>query len=193
MSASPSDCNVLKFSKTQIQNCHKATQKARNSLLHRNDDNEFQAKVCAVCDTFIKYNEERPINVEWLLNNQVKECLSVSKDEWNDFGILEEDRIVIEQHYTQRCISRDTDCAKNLKQLMLSHKSYKIEKPKPQNETNDNMNNKTKKQENKIYLGACSSCYQHIKIYMLIMVVSHLNLALLISIILGQHHLNYHV
>ena len=111
--------------------------------MHRNDDNEFQAKVCAVCDTFIKYNEERPINVEWLLNNQVKECLSVSKDEWNDFGILEEDRIVIEQHYTQRCISRDTDCAKNLKQLMLSHKSYKIEKPKPQNETN--------------------SCYQHIK------------------------------
>ena len=78
MIASPSDCNVLKFSKTQIQICHKATQKARNSLLHRNDDKEFQAKVCAVCDTFIKYKEERPINIEWLLNNQASEGVFVS-------------------------------------------------------------------------------------------------------------------
>ena len=88
--------NSLKFNTNQIRNCHKAAQKARNSLLHCNDDKKFQAKVCAVCDTFIKYNDERPISVEWLLSSQVKQCLSVSTEEWDDLEVLEEDRIAIE-------------------------------------------------------------------------------------------------
>ena len=86
-------CNPLKFNINQIKNCHKAAQKARNSLLHCNDDNKFQAKVCAVCDTFIKYNDERPISVEWLWSIKMKQCLSISTEEWDDLEVLEEDTI----------------------------------------------------------------------------------------------------
>ena len=78
----------LKFDTNQIKNCHKAAQKARNSLLHYNDDKKFQAKVCAVCDTFIKYKDERPISIELLLSSQVKQCLSVSTEEWANLEVL---------------------------------------------------------------------------------------------------------
>ena len=62
----------LKFNTNQIKSCHKAAQKARNSLFHCNDDKKFQAKVCAVCDIFIKYKDEQPISLGWLLSSQVK-------------------------------------------------------------------------------------------------------------------------
>ena len=70
--------NIMKLNTIQIKNCHKAAQKDINSLLHCNDDNKFKAKLFDVCDTFKKYNDERPISVEWLLSSQVKPCLSVS-------------------------------------------------------------------------------------------------------------------
>ena len=120
----------LKFDTNQIKNCHKTAQKARNGLLHCNDDNKFQAKVCAVCDTFIKFNDEWPISVGLLLSSQVKQCLSVSTEEWDDLEVLEEDRAVIEQHYTQKCFQQKTSCSYRLNQLMLSPGSYKIEKTK---------------------------------------------------------------
>ena len=69
--------NPLKFDTNQIKNYHKAAQKQLYSLLHYNDDNKFQAKVCVMCDTFIKYKDERQINVELLLSSQVKQYLSV--------------------------------------------------------------------------------------------------------------------
>ena len=67
--------NLLKFNANQIKNCHKAAQKARNSLLHCNDDEKFKAKVCPVCDTFIKYkDEQQPISVEFcFMSSQVKQ------------------------------------------------------------------------------------------------------------------------
>ena len=75
--------------------------KKRNSLLYCNDDNKFQVKVCVICDTFIKYKDERPISVEWLLSRQVKQWLSVSSEEWNEIEVLEEDRTAIKPNYTQ--------------------------------------------------------------------------------------------
>ena len=93
--------NSLKFNTNQIKNYHKAAQKDRNSLLHCNDDDKFQTKVYAVCDTFMKYNDERPISVEWLLSRQVKQWLSVSSEEWNEIEVLEEDRTAIKPNYTQ--------------------------------------------------------------------------------------------
>ena len=116
----------LKFDTNQIKNCHKAAQKARNSLLHCNDDKKFQAKVCAVCDTFIKYKDEQPISVEWLLSSQVKQCLSVSTEEWDDLEVLEEDRVAIKQHYIQKCIFLQTGSSAHLNELLLSPQSSKI-------------------------------------------------------------------
>ena len=67
----------------------------RNSLLHCNDHNTFQTKVCAIYDTFIKYNDEQSISGEHLLSSQMKQCLSASTEEWDDLEVLEEDRIAI--------------------------------------------------------------------------------------------------
>ena len=55
--------NPLEFDTNQIKNYHKAAQKARNILLNCNDNNKFQAKVCATCDIFIKYKDEWPISL----------------------------------------------------------------------------------------------------------------------------------
>ena len=126
--------NSLKFNTNQIKNCHQAAQTARNSLLHCNHDKKFQAKVCAVCETFIKYNDQRPISVEWLLSSQVKQCLPVSTEEWDDLEVLEEDRLTIKQHYTRKCFPRKTSCSFRLNQLMPSPRSYKIEKNKKKNQ-----------------------------------------------------------
>ena len=149
--------NSLKFDTNQIKNCHKAAQKARNSLSHCNDDNKFQAKVCAICDTlFIKYKDEQKISVEWLLSSQVKQCLSVSTEDWDDPELLEKDRIAMKQHYRQNCISLQTGSSAHLNELVLSRRSYKIKKT-------TTVNNKNKKQEKKIYLGNCSGCYEDIQ------------------------------
>ena len=68
----------LKFDTNQIKNCHKAAQKARNGVLYCNDVKKFKAKVCAICDTFIKYKDERPISIEWLLSSQSGEAMFIS-------------------------------------------------------------------------------------------------------------------
>ena len=121
----------MKFDTNQIKNCHNSAQKAKNSLLHCNDDDKFQAKVCAKCDTFIKYKDEQPINIEWLKTSQVNQYLAVSTEEWDDLEVIEENRIVIKQHYTTKCFfSRKTSCSACLNQLMLSPRSYKTEKTK---------------------------------------------------------------
>ena len=118
--------------------------------MHCNDDNKFQAKVCAVCDTFIKYKDKQPISVKWLLSSQVKQYLSVSTEEWEDLEVLEEDRIPIKQHYKQKCISQQASCSTHLNQFMLSPHSYKIEKRKRKNKTAKVNNKNTKTTEGSI-------------------------------------------
>ena len=118
--------------------------KKRNSLLYCNDDNKFQVKVCVICDTFIKYKDEQPISVGLFLSSQVKQCLSVSTEEWEDLEVLEEDRIAIKGHYTQPCISQQASCSAHLNQLILSPRSYKIKKNKNKNNKYLQQNQKTK-------------------------------------------------
>ena len=102
-----------------------------------------------MCDTFIKYkNKQPPISIEWLLTSQVKQCLSVSTEEWDDLEVLEEDRLTIEQHYTQKCISQQASCSAHLNQLMLSPRSYKIEKTKRITKTKNVNNNNKRKRRN---------------------------------------------
>ena len=123
----------LQIDDRQLHITHKKTQKERNELLHY-DDNKFHGKVCCVCDQFITHNCCNPIPVDWLLDKCVSESLTLSRDDWSDFDVMEEDKKKIEAYYTQNCFKlrgspqEEQTLAKNLNKLMLSPRSYFIKK-----------------------------------------------------------------
>ena len=124
---------LLQIDDRQLHRIHKKAQKERNELLHY-DDNKLYAKVCCVCDQFINHNCCKPIPVDWLLDKGVSEYLTLSRDDWSEFDVMEEDKKKIKAYYTQNCFklagfpSEEQRLARNLNKLMLSPRSYCIKK-----------------------------------------------------------------
>lgn len=82
---------LLQIDDRQLHRTHKKVQKERNELFHY-DGNKFHAKVCCVCDQFITHNCCKPIPVDWLLDKGVSECLTLSRDDWSDYDVMEEEK-----------------------------------------------------------------------------------------------------
>ena len=94
---------MLNIDDSQLMKIHKNARKERNELLHY-DGKKFHAKICCICDQFIKHKSCQPIPVCWLLDTNVAKCLTATKECWNKFDLLDVDKERIKQYYTQKCL-----------------------------------------------------------------------------------------
>jgi hypothetical protein len=143
--------NILKIDPAQIKKTYTKASKERNTLLHAND-NTLCTKVCCICDRIIFYGSEKFIPVSDLEHEAAQDCLSVDDADWEDMEVPSNVRLQIINQYKQHCISKRTKQGCNLNKLMLSPKSYMVEKKIVGG------GGTTEK-----CFGACMECYSHIK------------------------------
>ena len=75
---------LLHIDDDHLKKIYKKAKQERNELLHY-DGYKIQAKVCCICDQFIRYDCCQPISLDWLLDKNVSKCLTLSKDDWRKF------------------------------------------------------------------------------------------------------------